>query len=228
MTKWWRAVLLVLCCLVVGACSVSSRAATISVSDVIRAGRTPPSTLVDSVVIDVLPGQQLLVELSDGIQDQQIWVTGFSEAPVRGAEVWTSILGPPTPNDLVGVAYPSAGSLAAPPIVKHVTARSALAIVVGAVGSAALIAFALAIGVGRSRTSRARRCRGCGRPVSDAWLSCPSCGSGFSGGLRPIEPTPELVTASWVAPAPSYDDQGGGIQDAAGRPTRIIGREWSG
>lgn len=158
-------------------------------------GLTPAAVLLRATVTEVRTAPTLLVELSDPQREEHMWVTGFSQPPGRGQEIWTGIVGPSTPHDLVVSTYPSTGLLAAPKGRSRVTPRGALGLLVGGAALAAILACGLAmLATGRSRS---RRCPGCAGPVNPRWLTCPRCGHTLTA--PPVTPAP-LIPASGRGP----------------------------
>lgn len=149
-------------------------------------GVPPGGVLLRATVGETRTIPTLFVELNDLRQEEHIWVSGFSQAPGRGEEVWTAIVGPPVPHELLASTYPSAGVLAEPHGRERVTERGALGVVVGGTAVFLIVAFALAARI--AGQGRGRHCPGCAGTVAAPWLTCPRCGHTLAGAGRPAEP----------------------------------------
>ncbi len=214
-----------------GACSTRSPA-HVTVSQLVRGERPPEgsddhvagapigSVVVRATVTDVRSTPVLLVELSDPRQEEHIWVFGFETEPGRGEEVWTAIVSGPVADDLVGVAYPTAGLLPTPKDRTYVTPRGALALLLGAVAAIALVTLVVASAM--TRHERVRKCSGCAGPVDADWLTCPRCGHPL---VAPPSPPAELIPAPGspeaLGSAPKADPPHGSGAEASA-PTVLL------
>lgn len=204
--------------LAVAACARASEA---TLEDVVE-GRATPENFVRATVIDTREADELLVELSRG--EVTVWTTGFTQRPGRGAEVWTAFVGPPVDNDLVGLTYPTAGSLEPPK--GGLTETGALAVIIGLLALTALLVPAITAGATRLRGGS--RCSHCATPFEDSWITCTQCGSSLIPDKKAASPTPATVFSAPQAQAAEVesagDEDGGPEADptppAAG--TRII------
>jgi hypothetical protein len=205
-------------------CTALRQGAQINVDDVVANGRAAaPDLPLEAIVTDVHPGDHLLVELSDDTGDQHIWVTGFAVAPPRGAEIWTRLIGPPVPNALVGVVYPSTGAEPPVPTNRYVTDSSALAALVGTIGGGAVLAVLLVSSTGWARRCGARRCPGCAAAVADEWQTCPSCATTLIPAPAQPPPPPLLVPAPAGLRSAGLGNPGAELGPTSGTaPTRII------
>jgi len=217
-----------------GGCSSSPKAA--NVSDVVRgetiavdptrfSARLPPEAIViEATVADVQPGEDLLVELSDG--REEIWVSGFTEAPARASTVLTALLGGPQPHPTRGTIYPSSGVLDPEDVVSGFTDRGALAVVVGVALSLILLIPALASIVRRFRGGR--NCPECRQRLHALWRTCPRCGraqelpQGIVTQAQAASEPPAPVPAATVPP-PREDVSD--VPAPVERPTRIVRRD---
>jgi len=199
---------------VLGGCAVTDVPPMVTVADVPHA-LPASSSPVRGTVTDSRMAPNLLVELSDPTREEHIWVSGFARAPARGEEVWTAIVGPPVPHELVGVVYPSTGIVEPPVAITRVTPRSALAAVLGSALATVLLVLALVLASGWARRSRHRRCGGCSAAVASRWLTCPRCGRPLTAPAEPERPPAEIA----LAPDPVELPDDGRVEPAA--PTRI-------
>lgn len=207
---------------------------TQTVSEVVGGVDAPPQDVVEGIpedsillrgtVTDVIPGDQLLVELTD--TEETIWVSGFAEAPPRAASVFTALIGEPEEHDTVGLVYPSVGVLEEPET--GISDSGALGV---AVGAGAVVAGVIALVAGLfARVKPERPCPSCGVGVMGDWLTCAACGRKLTemGGKAATmfvegetSPAPEPASVGSEPAEPAADD---GDDDSGGSaPTRIIG-----
>lgn len=229
-TTRWMFVLLV-AAIGLNGCSSSPKAAR--VSDVVggRAITADPSRfspdlpsdaiVIEATVADVRLGENLLVELSDG--QEQIWVSGFTDAPARASVVLTALLDGAQPHDVLGSVYPSSGALDPDDVVSGFTERGALAVIVGVALGLVLLVPVVAPMLGHFRAGR--NCPECQRRLALTWRTCPRCGraqdlpQGLTSAGPPVREPPESAPNATIPPLSEN------LPDApltTERPTRIV------